>query len=62
MLRRTAQPQPTRQIELAATTRTCPACGGPTWAQSLEPVRVRKYSGATLLSTGKTKRSVDLSS
>ena len=32
MARRTARPQPTREIELPALTRTCPACGGPLWA------------------------------
>ena len=32
MARRTARPQPTRDLELPALTRTCPACGGPLWA------------------------------
>lgn len=32
MPRRTARPKPTREIELPATTRTCPACGGVLWA------------------------------
>ena len=32
MARRTARPQPTRQLDLPAATRTCPACGGPLWA------------------------------
>ena len=32
MPRRTARPEPTRQIELPAATRACPACGGPLWA------------------------------
>jgi hypothetical protein len=32
MARRTARPQPTRQLELPALTRTCPACGRPLWA------------------------------
>jgi Transposase, Mutator family len=32
MPRRTARPKPTREFELPATTRTCPACGGPLWA------------------------------
>lgn len=32
MPRRTARPEPTRQIELPAATRVCPACGGPLWA------------------------------
>jgi len=32
MPRRTARPKPTREIELTAATRACPACGGPLWA------------------------------
>jgi hypothetical protein len=32
MARRTARPKPTRQIDLPALTRTCPACRGPLWA------------------------------
>lgn len=32
MARRTARPKPTRQIDLPATTRVCPECGGPLWA------------------------------
>jgi hypothetical protein len=32
MARRTARPEPTREIDLPAVTRTCPACGGPLWA------------------------------
>jgi len=32
MARRTARPTPTREIDLPAFTRTCPACGGPLWA------------------------------
>ena len=32
MARRTARPEPTRQIDLPAPTRACPECGGPLWA------------------------------
>jgi Transposase, Mutator family len=32
MPRRTARPEPTRRLELAASTRACPTCGGPLWA------------------------------
>lgn len=32
MARRTARPQPTGELELPATTRTCPGCGAPLWA------------------------------
>ena len=32
MIRRTPRPEPAREIELAAQTRVCPACGGPLWA------------------------------
>ena len=32
MARRTARPEPTRQIDLPAPTRACPECGGPPWA------------------------------
>src|SRR4051795_4178955 len=32
MARRTARPQPTREVELPAQRRTCPECGGPLWA------------------------------
>jgi hypothetical protein len=32
MARRNARPKPTHELELAAITRTCPACGGPLWA------------------------------
>ena len=32
MARRTARPRPTREIDLPATTRVCPGCGGPLWA------------------------------
>jgi hypothetical protein len=32
MLRRTARPQPTRELELTVSTRRCPACDGPLWA------------------------------
>jgi hypothetical protein len=32
MPRRSARPRPTREIELTAETRACPACGGPLWA------------------------------
>jgi hypothetical protein len=32
MPRRNARPRPARQVDLAASTRTCPACSGPLWA------------------------------
>ena len=32
MARRTARPEPTRQVDLPALTRICPECGGPLWA------------------------------
>jgi hypothetical protein len=32
MARRTARPQPDREVDLPALTRTCPLCGGPLWA------------------------------
>src|SRR3954452_14671278 len=32
MARRTARPQPTREIDLPALTRVCPECDGPLWA------------------------------
>ncbi len=32
MARRTARPQPNREIDLPALMRTCPECGGPLWA------------------------------
>jgi Transposase, Mutator family len=32
MPRRTARPKPTRELDLPASTRTCPACGRPLWA------------------------------
>jgi len=32
MARRTARPEPTRQIDLPAVTTACPECGGPLWA------------------------------
>jgi hypothetical protein len=32
MPRRTARPKPTRQLDLPASTRSCPACGRPLWA------------------------------
>ena len=32
MLRRTARPQPTRELELTVSTRRCPGCDGPLWA------------------------------
>lgn len=32
MARRTARPQPTRELELPAQRRACPECGGPLWA------------------------------
>jgi hypothetical protein len=32
MARRTARPQPTRELELPALTRTCPGCGAALWA------------------------------
>ena len=32
MNRRTARPEPTRELELTTSTRRCPGCGGPLWA------------------------------
>ena len=32
MARRTTRPQPDREVDLPAVTRTCPVCGGPLWA------------------------------
>ena len=32
MARRTTRPQPTRHLELPASIRICPECGGPLWA------------------------------
>src|SRR3982751_2830301 len=32
MPRRTARPNPTREIDLPAATRVCPGCSGPLWA------------------------------
>ena len=34
MPRRTARPQPTRELELTTSTRRCPGCDGPLWAAS----------------------------
>src|SRR3954452_18469740 len=32
MTRRTARPEPTRELELTTSTRRCPGCEGPLWA------------------------------
>ena len=32
MIRRIARPEPTRELELATSTRRCPGCDGPLWA------------------------------
>jgi Transposase, Mutator family len=49
MPRRSARPKPTRQIDLAASTRICPACGGPLWAAYKSHRAVITLEGAVRL-------------
>ena len=46
MPRRTARPQPTRDIDLPALTRTCPECGATLWAAyktRITPFELERY-------------------
>ncbi len=49
MTRRTARPQPTRELELTTSTRRCPGCDGPLWAAYRNRRTVVTLDGVTRL-------------
>jgi hypothetical protein len=49
MTRRTARPQPTRELELTTSTRRCPGCDGPLWAAYKNRRTVVTLDGVTRL-------------
>jgi hypothetical protein len=49
MPRRTARPQPTRELELTTSTRRCPGCDGPLWAAYKNRRTVITLDGVTRL-------------
>jgi hypothetical protein len=49
MTRRTARPQPTRELELTTSTRRCPGCDGPLWAAYKNRRTVVTLEGVTRL-------------
>jgi hypothetical protein len=49
MPRRTARPLPDRTLELAASTRVCPCCGGPLWAAAKPQRSVATLEGVVRL-------------
>src|SRR3954465_152285 len=49
MPRRTARPQPTRELELTTSTRRCPGCAGPLWAAYKNRRTVIPLDGVTRL-------------
>jgi hypothetical protein len=49
MIRRTARPEPTRELELTTATRRCPACDGPLWAAYKNRRTIVTLDGVTRL-------------